>query len=298
MFDIRTTPWDSLGTDVSYASKIEEVMNIADLNWEVEQEPIFFDEKPTGHFFNYRSDDRSLLGIVGSKYQIVNNLEAFQFTEELAGTELQYETAGALKNGKRVWMLAKMDGIKILDDEVTPYMCFTNTHDGTGSVKVFMTPVRVICQNTLNLAIKKAERMFTVRHTINVYSRLDEARQVLKLATKYMDNFTETADSLYKVKVDDKKFTKLLEELVPIKEEMTERQKNTQDEMRSDIIKAYNMEDLNNIRGTGWGFINAISDATTHRFPARVTENYEENRFLKTLDNPDMLDKAFKLIAA
>ena len=103
------------------------------------------------------------MGVVSDRYRIVQNEEAFQFTDDLLGEGVTYETAGSLQGGKKVWMLAKLpEKYIIAGDEVTPYLVFFHSHDGSSGVKVAMTPVRVVCQNTLNLALGTAKRIWTV----------------------------------------------------------------------------------------------------------------------------------------
>ena len=158
MFSVREKPWHGLGTIIQEACTSKEALHLAGLDWEVKQEPVVYKGTKTGHQFNIRSSDDTVLGVVGGRYKPVQNADAFAFTDELIGGDVRYETAGSLANGKRVWMLAKMPDTKILDDVVEPYLCLTNGHDGFSSMKVCMTPVRVVCQNTLNMALKGAKR--------------------------------------------------------------------------------------------------------------------------------------------
>lgn len=298
MFSVRETPWHGLGTVIQEACNSAEALRLAGLDWEVKQEPVIYNQKATGYQFNVRSSDNTVLGVVGGRYKPVQNSSAFAFTDELIGGDVRYETAGSLSNGKRVWMLAKMPDTKILDDVVEPYLCLTNSHDGFGSMKVCMTPVRVVCQNTLNMALNNAKRTWNVRHTGNIGSKLAEAQHTLGLATKYMDSFAAEAEELYKIKVAPKDFGELANALFPVTEDMGKRKEEAQNLLQCQLTEAWNMDDLGNIRGTGWGFINAVSDMTTHRPPARKTENYQENMFMYTIDAPALLDQALKLLKA
>ena len=298
MFSVRETPWHGLGTVIQEACNSAEALRLSGLDWEVKQEPVIYNQKDTGYQFNVRSSDKTVLGVVGGRYKPVQNSSAFAFTDELIGGDVRYETAGSLANGKRVWMLAKMPDTKILDDVVEPYLCLTNSHDGFGSMKVCMTPVRVVCQNTLNMALNNAKRTWNVRHTGNIGNKLAEAQHTLGLATKYMDNFAAEAEELYKIKVAPKDFGELANALFPITEDMGKRKEEAQNLLQCQLREAWNMDDLGNIKGTGWGFINAVSDMSTHRPPARKTENYQENMFMYTIDAPVLLDQALKLLKA
>ena len=122
------------------------------------------------------------LGVVSDRYRIVQNEEAFQFTDDLLGEGVTYETAGSLQGGKKVWMLARLPRkYLIAGDQVVPYLVIFNSHDGSSGVKVAMTPIRVVCQNTLNLALNTAKRSWTARHTENVLLRVQDARETLQL---------------------------------------------------------------------------------------------------------------------
>jgi phage/plasmid-like protein (TIGR03299 family) len=298
MFSVREKPWHGLGTIIQEACTSSEALHLAGLDWEVKQEPVLYNGKATGHQFNVRSSDNSVLGVVGARYKPVQNASAFAFTDELIGGDVRYETAGSLANGKRVWMLAKMPDTRVLDDVVEPFLCLTNSHDGFGSMKVCMTPVRVVCQNTLNMALTNAKRTWNVRHSGNIENKLAEAQHTLGLARDYMDSFTKEAESLYKIKLAPKDFVELSQTLFPVTAEMSARKEDAQLLLQYQLKEAWNMDDLGNIRGTGWGFMNAISDMATHRPPARKTENYQENMFMYTIDAPVLLDQALKLLKA
>ena len=189
-----------------------------------------------------------------------------------------------------------MPDVKILDDVVEPYMCLTNSHDGFGSLKVCMTPVRVVCQNTLNLALGSAKRSWNGRHTGSIQSKMDAAKETLGLAKTYMESLAEEAEELYKIKIAPKDFIKLSEQMFPITDGMTQRKEDAQMLLREQLKHAWEMDDLGNIKGTGWGFMNAVADMSTHKPPARKTDNYQENAFMYVIDAPVILDTAMKLM--
>lgn len=298
MFSVREKPWHGLGTIIDEACNSQEALHLAGLDWEVKQEPVLYKGRETGHNFNIRSSDDSVLGVVGGRYKPVQNAEAFAFTDELIGGDVRYETAGSLADGKRVWMLAKMPDTKIFDDVIEPYLCLTNGHDGFSSLKVCMTPVRVVCQNTLNMALSTAKRTWNVRHSGNIENKLAEAQHTLGLAHEYMDKFALEAEELYKIKIAPQDFAVLATTLFPVTAEMSTRKEESQILLQNQLKQAWDMDDLGNIRGTGWGFMNAISDMATHKPPARKTDNYQENMFMYTIDAPVLLDQALKLLKA
>lgn len=156
MFSVRETPWHGLGRIIMDAPASREALELAGLDWQVESRNIYSGTGALipGYRANVRSTDDAVLGVVSDRYRIVQNEEAFQFTDDLLGEGVTYETAGSLQGGKKVWMLARLPRkYLIAGDQVVPYLVIFNSHDGSSGVKVAMTPIRVVCQNTLNLAL-------------------------------------------------------------------------------------------------------------------------------------------------
>ena len=139
MFSVREKPWHGLGTIVREAPTSADAIRLAGLDWHVVQEPIYtnFNKLVDGYRANVRSTDRKVLGVVSDRYKVVQNVEAFSFTDELLGRGVRYETAGSLQEGRKVWLLARLPREYIIaGDRISPYLVFSNTHDGSGSVKV------------------------------------------------------------------------------------------------------------------------------------------------------------------
>ena len=148
MFSTREKPWHGLGSIVMEAPTSADALRLAGLNWNVVQEPIYTEaeEQIGGYKVNVRDTDRKVLGVVSDRYKVVQNADAFSFTDELLGRGVRYETAGSLQEGKKVWLLARLPREYIIAGErISPYMVFSNTHDGSGSVKVAVTPVMLVC---------------------------------------------------------------------------------------------------------------------------------------------------------
>ena len=167
MFSVREKPWHCLGVVVEEAPSSEEALRLAGLDWRVVQKSLYTNSGLVdGYKANVRESDNTVLGVVTDRYKVVQNTEAFAFTDNLLGEGVKYETAGSLQGGKKVWILARLPREYIMSGErITPYLVFSNTHDGSGAVKVAITPVRVVCNNTLNLALSTANRCFSMVHT-------------------------------------------------------------------------------------------------------------------------------------
>ena len=291
MFYVRETPWHGLGTRVEEALTSAEALQIAGLDWEVKSKPVYVGgKKAEGWVANVRSSDDSVLGIVTGKYKILQNKEAFDFTDSLIGGEVKYETAGSLFNGKKIWLLARLPSIKVAGDDVDNYVCFTNSHDGKASVKACITPVRVVCNNTLNMALGSAKRSFSVRHFAKVADKVQEAREILNLSEVYFQNLAKTADDMANVTVSTEYFDKLMEKLFPIKEDASDATKKHAEMAREQFQICYLAPDIAKFYGTAWGIINATSDFVGHATPARNTSTYEERRWDKIMDGHPIFD--------
>ena len=278
----------------------QEAIRLAGLDWTVDGKPVYDErgEEIRGYKANTRSSDGKVLGIVSDKYKVVQNQEAFDFTDSLIGEGLTYETAGSLRGGKAIWLLGRMPERYILGDKFEPYICFTNTHDGTGAVRCAMTPVRVVCANTLNLAMNSAKRSWSMIHRGDINLKLDEARQTLELADKYLVALDEEADRLANQRMTEGEMQDALAKMLPVDENATDRQKRTIQQAKDQIIICTLSPDLVKFLNTKWGFVNAVSDYVGHADPARKTKNWRENRWGSIIGGHDLLDRAMSAVSA
>ena len=207
-----------------------------------------------------------------------------------------YETAGYFGKGEKLWLEGILPGeYKILGDDIAPYVVFMNTHDGSGSVKVALTFTRVICSNTLNLAIKSAKRCFSFVHKGSVSARIEEARQVLGLADTYMKALNTEMEKLAMVKISPIQFEKVvLPSLIKVDEDkMTPRQIDARMEQRAELRFRYQKApDLQGLGFNGARLVQAVADYVDHTEPARETKNWRENRFASQIQGNEMLDLA------
>lgn len=309
LFSVREKPWHYATTKdrckiLADAPNSAEALKLAGLDWTVEQTPVFMDDgtEIKNYKANVRSDDKTVLGIVTNRYKIVQNADAFSFTDAIVGeTEdgvVRYETAGSLNGGKRVWLLAKMPTKKVLDDDVEPYMVFSNSHDGTGAIKICMSPIRVVCANTLNLALNTAQRSWSTKHIGNLDEKLAEARHCLGMANMYMDALNEEADRLANIKLDYEQINEILDQMFPVTENDSDRKKANIQKVKDNYSICYFMPDIAKFKGTAWAAVNAMSDMIGHSAPNRNTANYEENRWGKIMDGHAWMDEFVKLINA
>lgn len=301
----RLVPWHyEMTKDVTKliqeAPTSKDALELAGLNWTVDGAPIYDanGDEIKGYKANTRSSDRSVLGVVTDRYKVVQNFEAFDFTDALIGEGVTYETAGSLKNGKTIWLLAKLPQTKILGDTFDPYICFTNSHDGSGAIRIISTPVRVVCNNTLNLALDTATRSWSTRHMGDMNSKLREAQNTLRLANDYLVALDEKADMLANAKMTNDEILSVLDDMFPVSEDMSNRQKKNAEVVKDGIMACMFAPDLAQFVNTKWGFLNAVSDYVGHAKPTRMSANYAENNWGRIMNGHPILDKAMALVGA
>jgi len=291
----RDIPWHGQGVSINHFMTSEEALEYSGLNWDVVSKPIQVcgGKKIEGWTANVRSSDGSVLGVVGKRYRIVQNRDAFGFVDGIIGEgAAAYDTAGSLNGGKTVWMLVKLDQTDLVGDACDNYLCFANTHDGSGSVKVCITPIRVVCNNTLNAALTSTSRIIRMRHTTNVDKRIDEAREVLGLTARYQVELAEFAEAMAKKKLEDIQLRTILNSIFdPKVKKPTDLQKRNAEECKQAFYVCYAAPDIAKFQGTAWGAINAMSDLVGHSLPHRQTKTYDEMNWGRIMDGHTLFDQ-------
>lgn len=293
MFYAGETPWHKLGTKVAHALTSDEALVAAGLDWQVQREPIFTREgnQVSDWVLNRRNRDGQVLGVVGEKYQIVQNDEAFQWVDELVGEAVRFETAGALAQGKRVWMTARLlEEHTILGDPAVVYLTFTNGHDGRHAVQVVASPVRVVCQNTLNLATATALRSWSVNHSRNVHTRLSEAQRTLQLTHRYLEELDDLAVTMSRTPVAQSDWVTVCKDLIP----PTKHELPATTARRDLLMAAWYRPDQAEWMGTAWGALNAVSWVTSHAVPSRNPEQ----AMTRFLDGDPLIKRTLKYFDA
>lgn len=314
--------WHGLGTVIPEdVVDTERALTLAGLDWEVEKVPMFVDgqtgyETVENYHATQRSSDGRVLGVVGDYYRPVQNREGFAFGDGLIGEGAKWHTAGSLEGGKCVWMLARLPlDLKVAGEPHVPFLFLTNRHDGKGAVKVACTPVRVVCANTLAMAVRGAKRTWSARHLgqwDNASVMIDEARQTLGFATDYFTAMADQAEQLAAAKMTERQFVKqVLDHLIPLQEatgdvelRRSDRAARNAEEARSAILGLFTgAPNLENVRGTKWAAYNAVAEYAEWYRPVRATRigDAAEQRFSRTLvGDPQggLADKALALLAA
>jgi len=270
-------PWHGLGTPVSTEVTASEGIELAGLGWRIALQPVFVGaglvQSPiSGVKATVRDTDQRALGVVGERYSPVQNEEAFSFFDAVVGDgHAIYHTAGSLDGGRRVWILAKLPGEIVLgqDDLTEKYLLLMNSHDGSTALRMLFTPVRVVCQNTLNLALRRAASDgIAIRHTASATTRIDEARRALGLARSYYDDFAAEAVRLVESPFTDAQMLSLAERLFPAEQdEISTRTKNH----RELVVNLFEWgKGHAQFRGTAWAALNAVAEFADHHRSVRT----------------------------
>ncbi len=209
-----------------------------------------------------------VLSVVGSRYKVVQNEELFSFADNIldGDSRCAWESAGSLKNGKVVFGSLTVPREMVLDpqganDKTKLYLIVWTSHDGSVAVQAAITPVRVVCQNTLNLAMRSAKQSFKIRHTQTAEGKIQIARETLGLTFGYFDAFEKQAQELFKQEITDAEFSKLIRTIYPKPE------KDSKGALKKWENKVVLIDDLYfnsptnaNIKGTKWGAFNALTE--------------------------------------
>lgn len=296
---MKYSSWRNIGTEVNGVTA-QSVLKQSGLGYTVIKEPAYATGIDGGKvivpntFVTRRLDDDVFFGAVGKRYEIVQNIDAFDFIDNLVGSGLVYEKAGQTKGGM-VYVIASLPEYKLFGDGMKSYIIFQNSHDGSTPVKAAITTLRLVCENQFNVAFKKSLNTVVIRHTRNAKDKLVEAQKVLQHTTGYADQFDGLASELFNVKISIASAERVAEKLFPC----TEKDGNTKQqralEARQELLAIYkNDDDLQNFRGTGWGLMNAYADYATHVEPQRKAENWQEGKFLSLLYRP--MDSVVEII--
>jgi phage/plasmid-like protein (TIGR03299 family) len=274
--------WHGLGTYVNEAMTSEQVVELANLNYEVAKTPIYINppiqegedeslvEIPE-IYATYRLDNKAPLGLVSDRYEIVQNKDAFLFFDPIIDRgEAIYQTAGVLGRGERVFITAKLpEDILVAGEKVEQYLLITNGHDGKNAVRVGFTPIRVVCNNTLTAALSNLKNSYTIFHFNNPQERLKEAHKVMGLASSYMNEVASIFDNMANTKISDEQLKAFIEDIfvnreyVEKKDKVSTRAKNLVDKIYT-FAKYHPTQITPSTNGTIYGAYNAVSGYFGH----------------------------------
>lgn len=290
-FSVKQKAWHGLGQIVTDYPTSAEAIRYAGIDYTVVKRPLFTydnenaDGNPDSdliipevevpdYFATMRTDNEKVLGVVGKDYEVVQNTDAFAFFDALVGggNGIKYETAGALGNGERIFITAKLPEHILVgrDDLIEKYLFLTTSHDGSGSITAAFTPVRIVCSNTLNAALGNMQGTVRIRHTANAKNRLKQAHQVLAKSNALSIQIEQAFNRFANVRITDREVLRLIQmAMVPNKEALKNLLEGNEDKLSTmfnntcEDVFAYAMgnptQHLETTAGTVFGAYNAVT---------------------------------------
>lgn len=291
MMYTREAPWHNLGKKLENPATSVDAIQAAGLDWHVEKRPMFI-ATPAGYrkidnqYVMIRSDrieHGPYFGIVGENYKPLQDREAFTFFDDIVGEGAAiYHTAGALGEGERIWILAKLpDTIQVVGDDICDkYLLLSNSHDGKSSVQIKFTPVRVVCQNTLTMALRQGPTL-RMSHTKNLKQRMEKAQELLGIIHHHYEDIGQVFSAMVKIKMNDERLNQYYRTVFPdprareniLAVEQIERTRNT--------AKHYYLDGMGNsqngVAGTLWAAYNGVTEMVDHATKNGFCENHLRN---------------------
>lgn len=270
--------WHGLGKIVETEQTATEAIKLSQLDYKVEAENIYLKDAITlEQKAIVRQDTREVLGIATDKYKIVQNTEAFSFFDSVVGEgQAIYHSAGALGNGFRIWLLAKLPNDIIInkDDTVQKYLCLTNSHDGKSSLRMYFTPVRVVCQNTLNLSMADAKNGISLRHSGNIKNKIEEARKILGISINYYDQFENIIKKFETFEMQKESLNNYFDKILSINDE---KETSTRKENQKNNLLCLFEKGKGNQTGNKHSLWKAYNSVTEYVDHYRTVKNLEED---------------------
>jgi len=261
MFSARELPWHGLGTITDSVLTADDAIIAAGLDWTVDKEQV--ERKGLAvpnKFWNVRSSDDKILGMVSGDFNNLQNREAFAFADSMVDDgSAKYETAGALRGGKVIFLTMKVpvDMTVAGEDAHDLYLILRMGHDGSMAITAEVTPIRIVCMNTLKLASLQARQRWSIRHTSKLEGKLQSARDSLKLTFAYAEEFVVVGNQLVETRVTDDMLIKMLEDTLPARPKTPE----TIEAIMHNFRESPNIQNFGN---TGWGALNAFTEYMDH----------------------------------
>ena len=296
-FSVKEKAWHNLGQIIEHYPTSSEAIVYAGLNFEVEKRPLFtcttenfavFNDVEADEYMNsfepnilvpdffstMRTDTDEILGMVGKDYNVVQNTEAFAFFDSIVGggTGIKYETAGCLGNGQVIFITAKLpEYIRVgREDLIEQYLFLTSSHDGSGSISIAFTPVRIVCANTLNAALRHNSNCVKIRHTATASDKLKQAQMMLGITNSLSIEMEAIYNRWTHVRINDPELKRLIQLAMVPNREVLEKLRNFQEDELStqfnnivENVYEYAMaspsQQMDTTRGTVFGAYNSVT---------------------------------------
>jgi phage/plasmid-like protein (TIGR03299 family) len=310
VFTVGEPAWHKLGRTLDAPLTADEAIREAGLDFDVVKVPVQCMTSNglmtvDNQFVNVRTDDNVPLGVVGGRYTILQNRDAFRFFDSVVGEgHAMYHTAGALGKGERIWIMAKMPKDIIIknEDKVEQYIVLTNTHDGSGVVQMYYTPVRVVCQNTLTASLRMNSNMIRLRHTITIHNRVSDAKRVLGLMMDFESQFeavvTRMANVSITVDMADNYFADVLGGVPDTDNKKTITRFDNQKDMLLTLFDKGAGNDMQSVRHTAWTAYNAVTEYIDYHKNIRGDGDSARLQSIWFGSGAEIKERAFELATA
>jgi phage/plasmid-like protein (TIGR03299 family) len=275
---LREPAWHGLGTVFTEEVTTQKMLSLAHLdNWNVRLEdvatPEGFNSDKTYSFVTrtnpFNKDENDILGVVGERYKVLQNEDLFAFGDNILDGGGRWETAGSIKGGRQVFGSLALERETVLDptgvsDKINTYLLINTSHDGSVAIQASITPVRVVCANTLNLALganrKGPKQSFKIRHTQTAEGKIAVAREALGLANKYMDEFDKMAQAMIEKTITERQFDEIVALAYPAPAKDAKGSQKKYDGKIDLIQSIYRGTQNGMIAGTAWGALNGLTE--------------------------------------
>lgn len=306
----RDMLWDGVGKDVSHCLSTDAVFELAGLNYGIKKVPTyikrgdFYDNSLNGFdliaqgseliqipvYAIVRDDNVTYLGNGTERLNPLANEKTRELCNVLFSLGFRFENAGVFDGGKVTYVSMKWKGDVLSGEAMDYYVVIINSFDGTKPFGIYITPVRISCKNTMNLAIKRAVRFWKIKHTRTAEIRLNEVQQSLMAFDHYIRGLDTEIDRMKMLTMNDDKVKSFFETLFPIENGMTQRMIDNAMKQREELAYRYlNAPDLDGMEQSGFRLMCAVTDFADHAMPQRNTQNWKANRFLKNMSGANEL---------
>jgi phage/plasmid-like protein (TIGR03299 family) len=288
-----TPAWHGLGNVIPGGTdNIDDVLRLGGIAYGVEKRNVRYSFMGDGettpslrtaadYHVTVRTDTGAALGVVGSKYEVIQNRDLFVFLQDLVADHgVIWESAGALRGGKRVFVTMRLpESVRIdeqgIDDEIVPFVVMLNGHDGRSPAQALVTPWRVVCANTERFAVRDAHSTWKVRHTASAMDRIAEARRTLGLTVEYYEEWAAEETLLAQTEITMRDVEKLIADLWPVKDDAPVRTRNAATRRSEQLADMYRAES-ERLGRTAYAAERAITDYLDHIAPRRPGKTMTE----------------------
>lgn len=295
----RTATWSNIGSSSVDEKSVQATLLGANLDYNVITRPAlttYNDQliEIPNRLVTMREDTGEVFGVVSDRYQVCQNRDALEFVQYIQ--DVKIKKVGETRPGS-LYLITELPEMTLLGDKIKPNLIFSNSHDGGGSVMSTICMLRLVCQNQFARVFKESPATMSISHRGNMDSKLTDAKETLIRTHEYMQDYSQRVTAMASKKITSKKFNEILAQVFFMNPENTERTNLRIADQRAAFQRIYDADDNQNFKGTQWGIINALGDFITHEVPARLTENWEINRFANTIGT-SRLQEVVELVRA